>query len=125
MEQCKTDPCVFRKCRDGRMVILTMHVDDMTVAGTVDEVRQLHDVLNEDFTTNDLLPLFTGCVAAQNVEEGHLSISQTAFIETLAKRLNVSTISKFLASVGANLEARKEGESGDPWAFREAVGSMM
>ena len=55
MEQCKKDPCVFLKFRDGKVVlILTVHVDDMAVAGTVDEVRQLHEVLNVDFTTNDL-----------------------------------------------------------------------
>ena len=90
-------------------------------------MRQLHEVLNEDFTINDLreLSLFTGCLVTQNVEEGYLSISQTAFIETLAKRFDVSTVSEFPASVRANLEARMEGESGGPWAFREAVGSLM
>ena len=121
MEQCKTDPCVFRKFRDGKVVmILTVHVDDMAVAGTVYEVRQLHEVLNEDFTTNDLaeLSLFTGCVVTQNVKEGYLSITQTAFIETLAKRFDVSTVAEFPSSVGANLEARIEGESGGPWTFR-------
>ena len=55
MEQFKTDPCVFRKFHYGKvMLTLTVHVDDMAVAGTVDEVRQLHAVLNEGFTTNDL-----------------------------------------------------------------------
>ena len=121
MEQCKTDPCVFPKFRDGKvMLILTVHVDDMAVAGTVDEVRQLHEVLNEDFTTNDLgeLSLFTGCLVTQNVEAGYLSISQTSFIKTLAMRFDVSTVSEFPVSVGANLEARIEGESGGPWTFR-------
>ena len=40
MEQFETDPCVFRKFRDREVVlILTVYVDDMVVAGTVDEVR--------------------------------------------------------------------------------------
>ena len=50
---------------------MTVHVDDMVaVAGTVDEVRQLHEALNEDFITNDLgeLTLFTGCLVIQYVE---------------------------------------------------------
>ena len=38
MEQCKTDPCVFRKFRDEKIVLfLVVHVDDMAVAGTVEE----------------------------------------------------------------------------------------
>ncbi|CAN0460352.1 unnamed protein product, partial [Scytosiphon promiscuus] len=42
MEQCKTDPCVFRKIRDGKVVlILVVHVDDMAVAGEDNEVREL------------------------------------------------------------------------------------
>lgn len=61
MEQCKTDPCVFRPIREGKVVlILTIHVDDMAVAGPRDEVDKLLEVLNEDFTTNypwrDFLP---------------------------------------------------------------------
>ena len=96
MEQCKTGPCVFRKFLYRKVVlILTVHVDDMAVASAVTKGRQLQEVLNEDFTTNDQgeLSRFTGCVVTQNVEEGYLSISQTAFIETLAKCFDMSTIS--------------------------------
>ena len=128
MEQCKTDPCVFRKIRAGKVVlVVVVHVDDMAVAGTEDEVRELHGVLNEDFTTNHLgeLSLFTGCVVSQDVKNGYLTMRQTAFVETLARRFDVTTTSEFPAVPGANLEARMEGESGGPWAYREAVGSLM
>ena len=63
MEQCKIDPCVFRLIREGIVVmIMTVHVD-MAVAGPREEVDKLLEVLNEDFTTNDLgeLSFFTGC----------------------------------------------------------------
>ena len=34
-EPCMIDPCVFRLTREGKVVlILTVHVDDMAVAGT-------------------------------------------------------------------------------------------
>ena len=64
MEQCKTDPRVFRLIREGIVVMITtVHVDDMAVAGPREEVDKLLEVLNEDFTTNDLgeLSFFTGC----------------------------------------------------------------
>ncbi|CAM9459186.1 unnamed protein product [Scytosiphon promiscuus] len=127
MEQWKTDPCVFREIWDGKVVLILVHVDDMAVAGEDDEVREIHAVLNEDFTTNNLgrLSLFTGCVVAQDVEMGFPTITQMAFIETLGRRFDVSATSEFPASPGGILEARMEGESGGPWAYREAVGSLM
>ena len=38
---------------------------------------------------------------------------------------DVTTTSLYPASPGANLEARKEGESGGTWDYREAVGGLM
>ena len=48
-------------------MIMTVHVDDMAVAGPREEVDKLLEVLNEDFTTNDLgeLSFFTGCAFKQ------------------------------------------------------------
>ena len=39
MEQCKADPCVFRKTVNGVVVlVMAVHVDDMAVAGPRDEL---------------------------------------------------------------------------------------
>ena len=98
----------------------------MAVAGPREEVDKLLEVLNEDFTTNDLgeLSFFTGCAFKQNLELGEISI-KTAFIETLARRFDVTTTSLYPTSPGVNLEARMEGESGGTWAYREAVGGLI
>ena len=72
------------------VLILTEHVDDIAVAGPRDrnEVYKLLVVHNEDFSTNDRgqLSFFTGCVFSQDLEKGRLSMTQTAFIETLVRR---------------------------------------
>ena len=50
---------------EGKIVlILIVHVDDMAVAGSTEEVDKLLVVLNEDFMTSDLGELLfcTGCV---------------------------------------------------------------
>ncbi|CAN0599542.1 unnamed protein product, partial [Laminaria digitata] len=72
----------------------------MAVAGPREEVDKLLEVLNEDFTTNDLgeLSFLTGCAFTQDVELGTLGITQTAFIETLARRFDVTKISQYPAS---------------------------
>ncbi|CAN0278062.1 unnamed protein product [Ascophyllum nodosum] len=128
MEQFMTDPCVFRLIREGKLVlILTVHVDDMAVAGTRIEVNKLRVTLNKDFETNDLgeLSFSTGCTITQDTEKGLTSISQKTSIETLARRFDVTTTSPYPASPCANLGARVEGESGGTWPDKEAIGGLM
>ena len=128
MEQCMTDPCVFHLIREGKLVlILAVHVDDMAVAGTRVEVNKLLVTLNKDFETNDVgeLSFFTGCTITQDTEKGLTSISQKTFIETLARRFDVTTTSPYPASPCANLGARVEGESGGTWPYKEAVGGLI
>ena len=123
MEQCMTDPCVFRLIREGKLVlILAVHV-----AGTRVEVNKLLVTLNKDFETNDLgeLSFFTGCTITQDTEKSLTSISQKTFSETLARRFDVTTTSPYPASPCANLVAKIEGESGGTWPYKEAVGGLM
>ena len=100
---------------------------NMAVGGPEDEIDKLLVVLNEDFTTNDLreLSFFTGCAFTQNIEQGTIKITQTSFVETLARRFDVTTTSLYPASPTANLEAKREGEPGGVWAYQEAVGCLM
>ena len=109
------------------MLILTVDVDDMAVAGTGVEVDKLFVTLNTDFTTNNLgeLSFFTGCSIIQDTENGVLKLNQKTFIETLAKRFDVTTTARYPASPSANLGPRMKGESGGTWPYREAVGSLM
>ena len=128
MKQCKTDPCVFRLIREGKVVpILTVHVDVMAVGGPRDKNDELLSVLNEFFTTNDVgeLFFFMGCACMQDLKTGKLSIVQTAFTEALARHFDVITASLYPASPDANLGARMESESGGTWAYGEAVGGIM
>ena len=109
MEQCKAGPCVFRKIVNGVVVlVLTVHVDDMAVAGPRVEVDKLHVTLNEDFTAVDLreLSFFTGCAVIQDIENGVTKINQKTFIEALAGRFDVTTTAPYPANPGANLGPR-------------------
>ena len=102
MEECKSDPCVFRLVREGKIVlILAVHVDDIAGAGPRDEVDKLVVVLSDDLTTNDLgeLSFFTGCVFSQDLEKGRRRMTQTAFIEILARRFDVITTPLYLSLI--------------------------
>ena len=83
--------------------------------------------LNEDFTTVDLgeLSFFKGCAVIQDIENRVTKINQNTFIETLARRFDVTTTAPYPATPGANLGPRMESESGGTWPYREAVGALM
>ena len=55
LEQCKADPCVFRKVVARRVeMIVGVYVDDIMVAGSIEACGRLHVGLNKEFPTNDL-----------------------------------------------------------------------
>ena len=128
MEQCKADPCVFRKIVNGVVVlVLAVHVDDMAVAGPRDEVDKLLVTLNEDFTTVDLgrLTFCAGCAVIQDMRNGVTKIIQKTCIETIARRFDVTTTARYPATAGANLGPRMEGESSGTWPYRETIGALL
>ena len=73
-----TAPYVFGLIRGDKVVlILTVHVDDMEVAGTEVEVGKLLVMLNTDVITNILgeLSIFTGCSIIQDTENRVLKLN--------------------------------------------------
>ena len=55
MEQCRADPCVYRKIVEGVVkLILVVHVDGILVSGEKEACEELHHTLNEHFHTENL-----------------------------------------------------------------------
>ena len=128
MEQCRTDPCVFRMVVDGKVqLIMAVHVDDIVIAGSDESCRDFHAALVTKFPTNNLgeLTWYTGCAFKRDWELGTLEITQKAFIESMLNRFGVNSSSDIPATPGVELGPREEGEPGGDWPYREAVGSLM
>ena len=128
LEQCKADPCVFRKVAEGRVeMIVGVYVDDIMVAGSIEACGRLHAGLNKEFPTNDLgeLTYYTGCAFERDWELGTIKVSQGAYVESIVKRFNVQTTSPIPASPGADVGPKKEDEPIATEPFREAVGCLM
>ena len=100
MEQCKEDPCVFRLIRDGVVVmIVCVHVDDITVAGESEACDFLSTYLLEEFqTTGGELSWYLGCAFERDRKGGVLRASQRAFIESVVSRYGVDAVSDLPAS---------------------------
>ena len=53
-EQCKADPCIFRKIVDEVVVrIIDVYVDDLQVGGSQEDCESLLLSLNKKFPAND------------------------------------------------------------------------
>ena len=128
LEQSRADPCIFRKVVDGVVVmIIAIYVDDMLVAGSKEECNALLASLNRKFPTKDLgeCTWYDGCGIKRDLESGTLTISQSAYVESMMRRFDVTTTSLIPASPGADLGPKRADEPGGDWPVREAVGSMM
>ena len=91
MEQCKADPCVFQLIRDDVVVmIVCVHVDDITVAGVPEACDFLSKCLLEEFQTTGGEPLwYLGCAFERDRKEGILRVSQRAFVASVISRYGV------------------------------------
>ena len=127
-EQCKADPCVFRKVVDGAVVMIVgVYVDDLLMEGSEEDCESLLASLNKNFPTNDLgeCTWYDGCGIERDVDLGTIKLSQEAYIESLMKRFDVQSISDIPASPGADLGPKQDDEPGGDWPVREAIGSLM
>ena len=65
-QKSRTDPCAFCMVVDGKVeLVMTVHVDDIVIAGSDEACRDFHAALNTKFPTNNLgeLTWYTGCAS--------------------------------------------------------------
>ena len=127
MEQCNADPFVFRPIRDGVVVmIVCVHVDNITVAGESKACDFLSTCLLEKFqTTGGELSCYLGCAFERDRKGDVLRASQRAFIESVVRRYRVDAVSDLPASQSADLGLRRNDEPVCVKPVRAAVGSLI
>ncbi|CAB1103407.1 unnamed protein product [Ectocarpus sp. CCAP 1310/34] len=105
-EQCKADPCVFRKMVNKVVVMISMiYVDDILVAGSDEDREELLASLNNKFPTKNL--------------------GECERFDGTVKCFDVRSTSRIPASPGVDLGSKRDDEKGGEWPVREAIGSMM
>ncbi|CAM9711803.1 unnamed protein product [Sphacelaria rigidula] len=128
MVQCEADPCVFRMEDAGDVhVILVVHVDDILISGTEENVGKVGEILNKNIPTNNLgeATWYMGCAVYRDWDRGTLSVTQTTFTDTLLKRFEVRGYSEIPASVSANLGPTTGEDTVVNRPYRNAVGGLM
>ena len=113
--------------RDGVVVmIVSVHVDDITVAGESEACDFLSTCLLKEFqTTGGELSWYLGCAFERDRKRGVLRASQKAFIESVVSRYGVDAVSDLPASQSADLGPRRNDEPVCDKPVRAAVGSLI
>ena len=107
-------------------MILCVHVDDIIVAGESEVCDALYaSLLQELQTAQRNLSWYLGCAFERHKAGGVLRMSQRAFIESVASRYGVNTLSGLPASRSADLGPRRKGEPVCDKPVRAAVGSLI
>eukprot|EP00752_Nemacystus_decipiens_P011252 g10000.t1 len=127
-EQCRVDPCVFRKMVDGEVIsLIVIYVDDIMLAADEEERKELFASLQKRFPVKDLgdCTWYDGCAIEMDLENGITKLSQTAYIESMLTRFGVTTTAPTPATTGADLGPKRDDESAVDKSVREAIGCLM
>ncbi|CAB1115659.1 unnamed protein product [Ectocarpus sp. CCAP 1310/34] len=127
-EQCRVDPCIFRKVVDGEVVgLIVIYVDDIMLSATEEEREELLASLQKRFPVKDLgdCTWYDGCAIEVDLENGTTKLSQTAYIESMLNRFNVTTTAPTPAVVDDDLGPKRDDESSVDKPVREAIGCLM
>ena len=82
MEQCRSDPCVFRMVVGAKVeLIMAVHVDDSLIGGSDETCKDFHAALVTKFRSTNLdeLTCYTGCALKRHWELGALEIRRRLF----------------------------------------------
>ena len=112
-EQCRADPCVFRKIVGEKVVcLLVIYVDDIMVVASQQERDELLASLRKRFPVKDLgeRTWYDGIGIETDPGNGTYKLSQKAYTESVLKRFNVTTIAPTPAVPGADLGPKRDDE---------------
>ena len=121
MEQCKAEPCVFRKIiKNGVSVMVRVHVDYIIVSGERDMCDEFFGQLKQRFPAKTLrgLKMYTGCVFERDWDNGILEMNQTAFTKNMVEQYNIFATSNIPGSPRVDLGPRKMASPGVMRNFR-------
>ena len=132
---CDVDQAVFFRTENGQLVVMGVHVDDLTIAvssGLMDDVKAK---LKVDFEITDEGPIhwILGFAVERDRDARMLALSQHSYIESILRRFNLEDARPVSTpmdphvqlSVTQSPQTTAEAAEMRNVPYREAVGSLM
>jgi hypothetical protein len=130
-KQCAFDVGLYQRWQDGRVVYVTVYVDDLLIAGKKEDIKSVIGELSDKFALKNLGKVKHLLAMEVNyVSDKLLCISQTAYIDRVLERFGMGE-----ARPAASPQMQNEkmppiklddNKTNDPkFAFRELVGALQ
>ncbi|CAN0036990.1 unnamed protein product [Sphacelaria rigidula] len=127
MVQCEAGPCFRMEDAGDVHMILVVHVDDILISGSEENVGKEGKIQNKKVPHEQLgeATWYIGCAADRDWDRGTLSVTQTTFTDTLLKRFEVRGYSEIPASVSVKLGPTTGEDKTVVRPYRNALGGLM
>eukprot|EP00253_Pinus_taeda_P023712 PITA_23712 len=127
-EKCEGEPTLYIKEKDGKILIVVLHVDDVMFASNDDYlIENFKTVMKEEFEMTDmcLLRYFLGIEVEQN--GNGIFISQEKYVNEVLERFNMqeSKVAITPTVMGLKLNKKDRSKDFDPSLYKSIVGSLM
>jgi hypothetical protein len=125
-----SDQCVYFREDQEKIAIIAVHVDDMGLFASDDDVMAtLKGQLSSKFKITDLGPLkqMVGLEIERDKSKGLIKLSQTQYITRIIKRFGMEDSNPVKTPLNPNVKLEKtpEGEKHDIPEYLNALGSLM
>lgn len=122
------DYCMYMKKIDGFETYIILYVDDLLIFClsklVIDKVKLM---LNSRFRMKDLgnIKQYLGIEVEQCTEKGEILLSQQKYIETLAKKYDVTQSKRFKTPMEINLKLEPAEEVEEKLKYRNLIGALL
>ena len=125
-----SDQCVYIWQQDQNLSIIAVHVDDMTIFASNDDIMsEIKNEFTKFFTITDLgeLKQVVGLEVAKDPQREYIKISQKQYIKKILKRFGMenSKLSKILMDPNIQLTRTPEDESHHIPKYGVVIGSLI
>jgi hypothetical protein len=126
--QSTTDPCIFIKRNEERLIIVSIFVDDNIIIGTKEDVVETKEMLSKMFKMKDLgeLKYIIGIKVEQTTTT--TSLSQTQYIKDILQRFNMADCKSTPTPLPTNINQDEESamtKFEDDSIYKQAIGSLI
>ena len=125
------DPCIYVKCKKGKIVIIALYVDDtIIVTNCNDMLHSAKKMLNEKFDMTDLgeVKSILGMSIKRNRKDGVLTINQSAYLRSVLERFGMADCNPVSTPIepGKHYERTPDNEEGfETREFQALIGSLV
>lgn len=122
------DPCLYSQIKGKDKTYILIFVDDLLICSkSQNQINRIKNVLTKNFTMKDLgrVKEYLGINIDYEPSKNKLNMSQTKYIEALARRYNVENSKTYNTPMEVNLKIEKSDNCEKDIKYRNLIGALL